>query len=192
MKRGPRAAIGRNLSNLQWLQGTDMGSRLLPRTLPELFSYALAIERKATECYAELERFLRDAGAEHAADEFQDIGGEEREQYEIIALGTSDRELPQLAGWELWWHFGAFAAEKRVPRTARQAIAMALGLERRTQAFYNDVAENAPRDAVRAFAAEMANDEQRHIRRLEILLEREPDLAELELQDGLPPVRDAG
>jgi hypothetical protein len=28
---------------------------------------------------------------------------------------------------------------------------------------------------VRAFSAEMANDEQRHIARLEVLLEREPD-----------------
>lgn len=192
MKRGPGAAIGRNLSNLQWAQGTDMGSRLLPRTLPELFSYSLAIEREATKRYAELERFLRDAGAEHVADEFEGIGHEEREQYEIIALGTSGRDLPQLAGWELSWHFAACAVEKRAPRSVRQAIAMALALERRTQAFYNDVAENAPRDAVRAFAAEMANDEQRHIRRLEILLEREPDPADLELADGLPPARDAG
>lgn len=166
-----------------------MGSRLLPRTLPELFSYALAIEREATKHYAELERFLRDAGAEHAAGEFEGIGGEEREQYEIIALGTADRELPQLAGWELSWHF---AAEKRAPRTVPQAIGMALALERRTQAFYTDVAENAPRDAVRAFAAEMASDEQRHIRRLELLLERESEAADLELEDGLPPARDAG
>ncbi len=169
-----------------------MGARLLPRTLPELFSYLLAIEREATKRYAELERFLRDAGAEHAADELEKIAREEREQHDIIALGTAGRDLPELAGWELCWHFVAQAPENRMPRTVRQAIAMALALERRTQAFYNDVAENAARDAVRAFAAEMANDEQRHIRRLELLLEHAPDAADLEAEDGLPPARDAG
>jgi rubrerythrin len=50
---------------------------------------------------------------------------------------------------------------------------MALAFERRTQAFYSDVATNARADAVRAFAAEMSADEQRHIVRLEALLERE-------------------
>lgn len=169
-----------------------MGARLLPRTLPELFSYSLAIEREATKRYAELECFLRAIGVEHIADEFERLGREEREQYEVIALGTSGRELPELAGWELSWHFAAQTAEARVPCSALQAIAMALSLERRTQAFYNDVAENARNDAVRAFAAEMANDEQRHVLRLEILLERQAVGGGLEAEEGLPPARDAG
>jgi rubrerythrin len=169
-----------------------MGARLLPRTLPELFSYSLALEREATKRYAELERFLRDIGVEHVADEFERLAREERERYEVIALGTSGRELPKLAGWELAWHFGAQADETRAPRSTRQAIAMALSLERRTQAFYTDVAEHARDDAVRAFAAEMANDEQRHIQRLEILLERQADVGGLEAEEGLPPARDRG
>jgi rubrerythrin len=166
-----------------------MGARLLPHTLPELFAYSLAIEREAAERYVELERFSRDAGVAHVADEFEKIGREEREQYETIALGTADRELPELAGWELAWHF---ALKAPAPGSIRQAIAIALSLERRTEAFYNDVAENARDGAVRAFAAEMANDEQRHVRRLEILLERQCDSAGLEGKDGLPPARNAG
>jgi hypothetical protein len=40
---------------------------------------------------------------------------------------------------------------------------------------------------VRAFAAEMAADEQRHILRLELLLSREPETARAaEAADGLP------
>jgi rubrerythrin len=169
-----------------------MGARLLPRTLPELFSYSLAIEREATKRYCELEGFLRDCGVAYIADEFERIGREEREQYETIVLGTADRELPELAGWELWWHFAPQAAELRAPASIRQAIAMALALERSTQAFYNDVAEHARDSAVRAFAAEMANDEQRHVRRLEILLERQSDPAALDAEGGPPPARDAG
>ncbi len=168
-----------------------MGARLLPRTLPELFAYSLALEREATKRYAELERFTREVGAEQIADVFESIGREEREQYELIALGTSGRDLPELAGWELSWHFTP-EAPARAPRSIRQALAMALALERRTQAFYNDVADNSRDDAVRAFAAEMANDEQRHVLRLEILLERQPDPAASEADEDLPPAREIG
>ena len=169
-----------------------MGARLLPRNLPELFSYSLVLEREATKRYAELERFMRDAGLDPLADEFEKLGREEREQYELIALGTSGRQLPELAGWELCWHFvGDSAGAKRAPRSPREAIAVALSFERGTQLFYADVAENARDDAVRAFAAEMANDEQRHVARLELLFEREPDPAAAEIEDtetsdGLP------
>jgi rubrerythrin len=159
-----------------------MGARLLPRNLPELFSYCLALEREATRRYAELEKFLRKCGIEHLADEFEKLGREEQEQYELISLGTAGRELPELAGWELAWHFSGEAFETRAsPRSTREAIAMALAFERRIQAFYNDVAECARDDAVRAFAAEMCNDEQRHVSRLELLLEREGSATTIEV-----------
>ncbi len=155
-----------------------MGARLLPRTLPELFSYCLEIEQKAAKRYFELERFMREIGVEDLADELERMGREEQEQYELIKLGTSGRTLPQFAGWELRWHFsGEAAAPRRAPGSSREALASALALERQTHAFYVDVAENARDDAVRAFSAEMAGDEQRHIARLEALLEREADPA---------------
>lgn len=158
-----------------------MGARLLPRTLPELFAYSLALERNAARRYADLERLMREVGVEPIADEFEKLGREEQEQYELIKLGTSGRPLPEVAGWELSWHFlGERAAVRAAPRSPREAIASALAFERHTQAFYVDVAEHARDDAVRAFSAEMANDEQRHIARLEVLLEREPEPTGLE------------
>ena len=151
-----------------------MGARLLPRNLPELFSYSLLLEREAARRYAELEGFLRGRGEPELAEELEKLGREEREQYELIALGTAGRELPELAGWELEWHFGEDGLQAgRAPRNTVDALAMALAFERRTQAFYSDVATNARTDAVRAFAAEMSADEQRHIARLEALLARE-------------------
>jgi hypothetical protein len=169
-----------------------MGARLLPRNLPELFSYSLVLEREATKRYAELEHYLRAVGEGALADEFEKLGREEREQYELIALGTSERELPELAGWELIWYFSGSQLEgQRAPRSSREAVALALDFERRTQAFYNDVADNARGDALRAFAAEMANDEQRHVSRLEALLLRETQLAAYDADaagDGLPPL----
>ena len=155
-----------------------MGRRLLPRTLPELYSYALSMEREAAKRFAELEQFMRDVGIEHLAEEFGKIGREEKEQYELLELGTAGRALPEFSGWEYSWHYlGPEADRVEPPKNAREAIALALGTERRTQTFYSDVAENSPDDAVRAFAAEMAADEQRHVLRLELLLSREPEPA---------------
>jgi rubrerythrin len=83
-----------------------------------------------------------------------------------------------MSGWEYTWHYmGAEIDKRSEPRNAHEALAQALGVERRTQAFYIDVAENSLDESVRAFSAEMAADEQRHIVRLETLLAREPDPA---------------
>jgi rubrerythrin len=155
-----------------------MGRRLLPRNLPELYAQALAMEGEAAARFAELEQFMRDIGGDALAEEFGKIGREEKEQHELLALGTAGRELPEVSGWEYSCHFlGPQADRVAAPTNAREAIAIALSTERRAQIFYGDVAENALDEAVRAFAAEMAADEQRHVLRLELLLAREPDPA---------------
>lgn len=163
-----------------------MGERLLPKSLIEVYAHALIIERTAAKRFAELERFLRDAGIDDLADEIEAIRREEFEQYEALALGTADRELPPIAEWEYSCHFLGPAADRwDPPKTPRDALALALVTERRAQAFYIDVAEHASDDAVCAFAVEMATDETRHIRRLETLLAREPMPAGAEDADEL-------
>ena len=152
-----------------------MGRRLLPRSLPELFSHALMIEREAAKRFAELEKAMRDAGYDHLAEEFESIGREESQQFQALAEGTAGHELPEVPGWEFDWHFQDPRGWKpRKPRSAREAIGVALASERRAQNFYSDVAESSRNDALSAFAAEMAADETRHIQRLEQLLAREP------------------
>jgi rubrerythrin len=152
-----------------------MGTRLLPRSLPELFSHALLIEREATKRFAELEKAMRDAGLDHLAEEFETIGREEREQFEALTVGTEGHELPEVPAWEFESYFqGPQGWKPRKPRSAREALGLAIATERRAQNFYSDVAESSRNDALSAFAAEMAADETRHIQRLEQLLEREP------------------
>ncbi len=134
-----------------------MGQRLLPQNLIELYAHALAIERDAFKRFVELER----------------IGREEQEQYEA------------LAEWEYAWHYlGPQSPKAAPPKSAREALSLALATERRAQNFYPDVAEHAPDDALCAFAAEMATDEQRHVQRLEELLAREPLPAKIEEDDA--------
>ena len=128
---------------------------------------------------------MRDCGHDYLAEEFEKIGREEQEQYEALAIGTAERDLPQVTEWEYAWHYlGPDADRVRSPRTAREAITLALATERRAQNFYIDVAEHANDDAVCAFAAEMAADEQRHVQRLEQLLAREPEAAKLADDDA--------
>jgi len=155
-----------------------MGQRLLPQNLIELYTHALAIEREAFKRFLELERYMREVGCDYLADEFERIGKEEQEQYEALAIGTAERDLPAIAEWEYAWHYlGPDADKVRAPQSAREALGLALATERRAQNFYVDVAEHAADDALCAFAAEMAADEQRHVQRLEELLAREPQPA---------------
>ena len=162
-----------------------MGQRLLPHTLIDLYTHALAIEREAFKRFLELERFMRDAGMDYLADEFEKIGKEEQEQYEALALGTAERELPEIQEWEYAWHYlGAGVDKPAAPKSARDALKLALSTERRAQNFYVDVAEHANDDTLCAFAAEMAADEQRHVTRLELLLAREPEPAKASDEDA--------
>jgi rubrerythrin len=161
-----------------------MAVRLLPRTLPELYAHALVIERDAAKRFEIFARCMRETGMDHLAEEFEAIGKEEREQYELLAIGTSNANLAEPSPWEYAWHYMGPAGDAvPAPQSTRDVLKLALSAERRTQNFYADVAENVEDDAVSAFAAEMAADESRHVERLERLLAREPEPAALEDED---------
>ena len=113
-----------------------MGTRLLPRDLNVLFAHALALEGAAARQFLELERYMRAAGMDHIADEFESIGKEEREQYELLAVGTAGRELPKPLAWEYAPHFlGPQAEVARAPRNVRDALTQAIATERRIAEF---------------------------------------------------------
>ena len=166
-----------------------MAVRLLPRTLPELYAHALVMERDATKRFEIFAGCLRDAGVDHIAEEFEQIAREEREQYELLKSGTQHAALPEPARWEYAWHYmGPEGDVVEAPRNVRDVLKLAISAERRTQNFYADVAEHTEDDAVSAFAAEMAADEQRHIERLERLLGREPEPVTLEDEEAAAAV----
>ena len=170
-----------------------MAVRLLPRTLPELYAHALVMERDATKRFEIFAHCMRETGADHLAEEFEAIGKEEREQYELLANGTVNANLPQVSSWEYAWHFMGPAGDVvPAPKNVHDVIKLAISAERRTQNFYADVAENVEDDAVSAFAAEMAADETRHVERLERLLAREPIPAALDEEElEAPAIRKA-
>jgi rubrerythrin len=165
-----------------------MAVRLLPRSLPELYAHAIILERDATRRFEVFARCMRETGFDHLAEEFEAIGKEEREQYELLVNGTKNANLPDVSPWEYAWHFMGKAGDVvAAPTSTRDVLALAISAERRTMNFYADVAENVEDDAVSAFAAEMAADENRHVERLERLLAREPEPVPLDdTEEGLP------
>ena len=132
------------------------------------------IEREATRRFAELEKAMRDAGLDHLAEEFET----HRPRGARAVRGAIRRHRRARAARGAGWEFDSLLPgdprgwKPRKPRSAREALGLALATERRAQNFYSDVAESSRNDALSAFAAEMAADEERHIQRLEQLLAR--------------------
>ena len=60
----------------------------------------------------------------------------------------------------------------RPPRTAREALVLALAAERRAEIYYRDAAAYSSDPLVRGFAADLAAGEHRHVRLVERLLTR--------------------
>jgi rubrerythrin len=133
--------------------------------MDELYAQALALERDAVARYREYARCVRRLGHFQLADTLEALGREEREQVRALERGSEGRELPVPASWE------CIAA----PRTAADALGLALAAERRAESFYNDAASYAQDVAVRMVAALMAVDERRHVEQLERLLGRRPE-----------------
>jgi len=150
------------------------------RTAPELYAHAIAIEREAAERYAEFAERMADLGNEAVAELFSRLAGFEAEHLETLLRRTDGVTLPQFAAHEYrWLDAGApeTGARELVFRlmTPRHALEIALGAEKRAQAFFEHVLMTAEDPALRALAKEMAAEEQEHVSIVERLLARTPD-----------------
>jgi rubrerythrin len=146
----------------------------------ELYAHAIAIEREAAARYAELAERMNDLGNEAVAELFARLAGFEEEHLATLLRRTDGVELPQSAQDEYrWLDAGApeTAAHELVFRlmTPRHALEIALGAEKRAQAFFERTLLTARDPALRALAKEMAAEEQEHVNLVEQLLERTPD-----------------
>lgn len=150
------------------------------RNAPELYAHAIAVEREAAERYGEFAERMDDMGAEAAADVFAALARMETEHLAALQRRTEGLALPALQTRDYrWLEAGApeRAAHELVLRlmTPHSALAIALGAERRAQAFFEFVILTADDPALRALAREMAADESEHIALIEQLLARTPD-----------------
>ena len=150
------------------------------RSAAELYAHAIAVEREAAERYAEFAQRMNDLGDEAVAGVFGRLARLEEEHLGALERRTAGLALPRLETHEYrWLDAGApeTVARELVYRlmTPHAALAIALGAERRAQAFFEHVLAEAQDPALRALAREMAADEREHVAMIEQLLERTPE-----------------
>ena len=151
----------------------------------ELYVHAIAIEREAAERYAEFAQRMDDLGNTAVAEVFATLARFETEHLQALERRTEGVELPQLDTHQYRW-LDAAAPETAAPETAarelvfrlmsvRNALVIALGAEKRAQAFFEFALLTANDPALRSLAREMAAEESEHVMMIERLLERTPD-----------------
>ena len=146
----------------------------------ELYAHAIAIEREAAERYTELAQRMDDLGNEPVAEVFAVLARAETEHLRALERRTAGVSLPPLRAHEYSW-LGPDAPETPARElvfnlmTPRNALAIALGAEKRAEAFFERILVSAEDPALRGLAREMAADEAEHVTLIEQLLARTPD-----------------
>lgn len=150
------------------------------RTAPELYAHAIAVEREAAERYTEFSQRMSDMGDEAVAGVFGSLARMETEHLAALERRTEGLALPQVETRAYrWLEVGApeRAAHELILRlmSPHNALSIALGAEKRAQAFFEFVLMTAEDPALRGLAREMAADESEHVALIEQLLARTPD-----------------
>jgi len=150
------------------------------RSVGELYAHAIAIEREAAERYAQFAERMDDLGNQAVAEVFDTLARFEGEHLEALLRRTEGMALPHLDTADYRW-LGAEAPETATRElifrlmTPRNALQIALGAEKRAQAFFEELLVTADDPALRQIAPEMAADEAQHVVMLEQMLARTPD-----------------
>jgi rubrerythrin len=149
--------------------------RVLPRTLPELVAHAIAFEREAASRFHEYAEHLHELGCHGAAEAFGRMELIERAHLQSLEECFAGGALPELQPRDYLRHLLATRdalelAFPAAPRSAREALVLALAAERRAEMYYRDAAANATDPKVRGLAADLAAGEHRHVRVVERLL----------------------
>lgn len=149
-------------------------------SIAELYAHAIAIEREAAARYAELAERMRDESNDDLAELFAGLAALEAGHLEALERRTAGIALPPLEARDYKW-LGDAAPESAMRdlvfrlMTPRHALLIALGAERRAQAFFEHVLLTADDSGLRALAREMAAEEQEHVHIIGRMLESSPD-----------------
>jgi rubrerythrin len=142
------------------------------RSVEDLLSVALAMERAAAARYAELARRMAEAEHDALAELFIRLGRLERDHARFIERRLAGRAAPAAAESP---EFIAF--DEGAPLTPHAVLLAALSSEARAKAHFERIAGAAQEPAVRRLAEEMAAEEAEHMDRIAAALARHPEPA---------------
>jgi len=144
------------------------------RSVMELLSVALIMERAAAERYAELARRMAEREHDELADLFTRLGRLERDHARFIERRLG-RPLPSQSAVAA--SVESIALDEDAPLTPHAVLLAALRSEVDAKAHFERIAAAAQEAAVRRLAEDMAAEEAEHIDRIAAALARHPGQA---------------
>ncbi len=155
-----------------------MAVRLLPLSVAELCAHALELQSDCEIRFTDYAKHMHALGQHPIAEIFTELAQQARDQIRILETASDNHKPAELSPWEYAWRLtylpeGMDQRPRLVPMNPREALQLAVTAKRRAQLFYTDVAANARDAVVREAAAEMAESDQVHVKRLERLLASE-------------------
>jgi len=163
-------------------------------SVEEFLAHARAMEREASDQYADLAEQMEVHNNREVSDLFASLSVIEGKHVDKIAEKMVGREIPHLAPWDFKWQ-GTTAPENPAATdahymmTAHHALTLALGAEERAAAFYRRVAQETDEPDVRQMALEMALEEDEHMVWLMDWLKRYPEPESNWDEDFDPPMQ---
>jgi len=163
-------------------------------TVGAFLVHALELEHESTARYEQLADSMEVHHNREVARLFRQLSAMSAAHADDVATRAHDIELPRFPPWAFKWtcpgapEGGDYLAETvGYQMTAAQALELALHNETRGQAFYAHVARGSSDAEVRRLAAEMCDEETRHVQQLQALLDRERQRDENVAYDLDPP-----
>lgn len=155
-------------------------------------AYSVALEEEAAARHDELADMMEVHNNPEVAATFRKLAGYSRLHAREIRDHSRGSDLPRMAPWDFGWETmegpetADLAAVDYLMNTAR-ALQIATGNERRAHEFYRSISEESPDAAVRALAAEFAEEEKEHLALLAKWQARVPESPDERPVDPDPP-----
>ncbi len=167
------------------------------KDIAELLMHALAIETEAVERYAQLADLMEAHNNYETANFFLKMSEIEQLHVDQIADMIKSRKVSSAPLEKYRWSTTPEGPESTDPAdlhylmTPYQALVLALNNEQRAHDFYSSIVTSTKNEAVRRFAAALAEEEEEHVAMVKVWLDKVPKTPEdWDYDDDPPAIQD--
>jgi len=151
--------------------------------LDTFLTYSVALEEEAAGRHDELADMMEVHNNPEVAGTFRKLAHYSRLHAQEIRDHSKGRTLAVIAPWDFGWESmegpeTADISDVNYMMTTTQALKIAMGNEQRAHDFYHEISKLSPDEAVRALAAEFADEEKEHLELLAKWLAKYPESGE--------------
>jgi rubrerythrin len=148
--------------------------------LDTFLTYSVALEEEAAGRHDELADMMEVHNNPEVAATFRKLAHYSRLHAQEIRDHSKGHNLPVIAPWDFGWESmegpeTADIGDVNYMMTTVHALNIAMGNEQRAHDFYYEISRLSPDEAVRALAAEFADEEKEHLELLNQWLQKHPE-----------------